>query len=738
MDGLKNFCRVSTAHGVRYFVCERTSRLEKLVWACLLITAIYETVNYMQYYWDDNNNSPFVTSFSSIPIRDVPFPALSVRSTQAHTLPPWLNMVSKILDNVEFDCLVEDEGCMNQTESVRQHFGNLVDYAVKRNFEALEKVYTTVKLTRKEISQMCVLLMRLLGKPAYGTIYTMVRLLEQSQEKIDLKHLVAEIFRIPKSLALTKIEDFFQEYGRNLTQTSISRATSALFNSSMQSTIFAFVASQGNLSPKVSLGTFIYIESMLKYKSPGGFDPKAIEVKNVLENLLSNKTSFTDIMQIALGGYKSNAIKEFMKCDPLLKNGLSQCILHKNNTEFKCCNLFNNTLSHYETFLRVMKYSMRPVTFDIQDKSYVTDLEEAMAVLPYQRQDTKVFMQGREPKIFQSRYFGKRENSDSSTACHFSNIYSKGGISSTFNSPFFWNIYKENYFTRAFFKQLYEKESFCQQSLAAGPLHASSHGQQYAFEAIIPATETGGEVIELHSPFDIPDLNARPIYISQGKTYTITVTPSKTEVGKKLGKEDFAKLGCFAGEDHNLTLFKDYGQSQCLFECQMRLAVRQCGCIPWNYPHIDHEVPVCLEHQHRIFKEAFLLAEEDHDACDCPPACNRIHYTYHIDTAQTDYYRMCKKEGHWERMGLHKRRWIRNNALRLQDIKNVKDFLEEEFPPDPCQTLMPNMAFIQVYMAPPDVSVALTSLRATLPEHVATFGNTLPNLKKTFHNTILL
>ncbi len=214
-------------------------------------------------------------------------------------------------------------------------------------------------------------------------------------------------------------------------------------------------------------------------------------------------------------------------------------------------------------------------------------------------------------------------------------------------------------------------------------------------------------------------LNSRPIYISPGKTYTITVTPSKLQVGPKFDKEDMAKLGRVSGQDHNFTIFYAYGQSKCQFECHLKLAISKCGCIPWNYPHIDSKVPVCLESQFKYFKKALTQAEEDHDACDCPPACNRVHYTYHVDTAQTDYYRICKS--HWEKKGLSKSKWLRNSALRIQDIDSVEDFLNKEFPPDPCHTLMPKMAFVQVYMAPSEVSVAMTSLRATFPEHVATF-----------------
>ncbi len=725
MNDLKEFCKESTAHGVRYFVDDKTSRLEKLVWACLVITTLYGTVNYLQYYWKNHNTSPFVTSFSSIPIRDVPFPAVSVKATQAITIPPWLIMATKVLDNVKYDCLSEKEECMNQTRVVRRHFGDLVARAVYKNFDSLINVYD-IELNKKESNQLCALMMKLFGKPATSVIYSLVELLETTTEKIDLRFLAAEIFRIPKSLALTKMEQFLQGHGKNVTVSSISAARLTLTNSSKetQAKMFALIASQGNANPKLSLGSFIYTENVLKNSHQQGHitNEGAQAVFKVVEDLLAKNKSFSEIGLYALGEYSSNA-EIYQSCSIIKNLNLHVCSIYKDEVNLTCCMLFNKTLAHYKSLIRILKYHMRPKTWEIRGKSYVIDIEGAIDMLPYVKEERKYFNQGQLPEIFHSKYFGNRLIDDPNPACHFVNIFSKEGLTNTFNAPYFWSVYKNNFFTRAYFNELYSKIEECHKNLEASPLHATSYGQHYAFEAIIPTSETGGEVIELHSPFDVPDLSSRPIHISPGKTYTITVTPSKYEVDLKLDDNDMTKLGCLSGKNHNLTLYKDYSQSKCQFECNLRRATKKCGCTPWNYPHIDEEVPTCLEYKHACFVNALSLAQEDYEACDCPPACNRIHYGYNIDTAHTDLYRICTS--HWERMGLDKRKWSRNKALEVRDIKNVKQFLEEEFPPDPCHTLLPKMAFVQVYMATPDVSVALTSLKATLPDHVAAFGITI-------------
>ncbi len=719
MDNFKQFCKGSTVHGLRHLVDENSNLLEKIAWACILSLATFLSFSYMQSYREDIDISPFVTSFSSIPIRDVPFPALSVRSTQAITsVPPWLNMASRILDNVKYDCLTEGEECMNHTRAIRQHSGNLVAYTVEKNLKNLQDIYN-LELTEKESNMLCVLFMRLIGKPAYGLIHAMVELLEESSGTIDLKPLAVDIFRIPKNLAIIKIKQFLLNQGKNVTMSTISQARTALINSSKETKvkIFGFIVSQGNETPKLSLGAFIYYNSLLLYHKPGLYG-----LRNVIKDLLLRRTTFPEIGTIALDGYDAH-LSKFQSCNSLSHYELSQCSAYKNKTNAVCCTMLNETLIHYEAFLAVMKYYMSPMTWAIQGNSYVRDIEEAIEMLPYERTDNKVLTQGLLPEIFHSRYFGNKSGSNSVTTCHFANIYSEGGITNTFNAPYFWNIHKENYFTRAYFNQIYRKVDQCNKSLEAGPLHVANNGQEYAFEAIIPPPEIGVQVIDLHSPFDVPDVNSRSISISPGKTYTISVTPSKIKVGSRLDKGDMEKLGCRSKQDHNLIIFQDYSQSKCLFECHLKSASRKCSCIPWNYPHIDNKLPVCLEFRYKCFQKALLSVKDENGSCDCPPACNRIQYTYHVDTAETNLASVCKN--HWERMGLQKRQWIRNKVLRIREVTNAKDFLEEDFPPFPCYTLLSKMAFVQVYMGPPDVSVALTSLRATFPEHVATFGTQL-------------
>ena len=78
-------------------------------------------------------------------------------------------------------------------------------------------------------------------------------------------------------------------------------------------------------------------------------------------------------------------------------------------------------------------------------------------------------------------------------------------------------------------------------------------------------------------------------------------------------------------------MFKSYNEKSCLFECQLKFAANESGCIPWDYP-----LPQGLENT-EVCKSDFLrngtavnalfdfeLAMDSNASlalCECPPNC---------------------------------------------------------------------------------------------------------------------
>ena len=93
--------------------------------------------------------------------------------------------------------------------------------------------------------------------------------------------------------------------------------------------------------------------------------------------------------------------------------------------------------------------------------------------------------------------------------------------------------------------------------------------------------------VSLHNPKEPANLRSNVFSIPLGHSTTVYVTPKARELddsGKELTE---MQRGCRLSEkSEDLDIFNIYTQEACLFECKMKLAMRKCGCFPWDYPII--------------------------------------------------------------------------------------------------------------------------------------------------------
>ena len=68
------------------------------------------------------------------------------------------------------------------------------------------------------------------------------------------------------------------------------------------------------------------------------------------------------------------------------------------------------------------------------------------------------------------------------------------------------------------------------------------------------------------------------------------------------------------------TIFcRKYTQSNCIFECQLKIASQKCQCVPWDYPQIER-MPICNRFGRECFKTIMTNASLG-NTCDCPLDC---------------------------------------------------------------------------------------------------------------------
>ena len=94
--------------------------------------------------------------------------------------------------------------------------------------------------------------------------------------------------------------------------------------------------------------------------------------------------------------------------------------------------------------------------------------------------------------------------------------------------------------------------------------------------------------VSLHNPKEPADINFFPatnVRIPLGYRTTFYITPSAREIdesGKAL--TEFQRNCRLDEQTEDLDIFNVYSKVACLFECNMKLSMKRCGCVPWNFP----------------------------------------------------------------------------------------------------------------------------------------------------------
>ena len=84
-------------------------------------------------------------------------------------------------------------------------------------------------------------------------------------------------------------------------------------------------------------------------------------------------------------------------------------------------------------------------------------------------------------------------------------------------------------------------------------------------------------------------------------------------------------------------MFKGYSQKGCIFECSLKFAIEEVGCLPWDFPTPikweNASLAVCNSHTRHTNSKNDLIRFYDamkNDTnlknCDCVPDCEGIIY----------------------------------------------------------------------------------------------------------------
>ncbi len=125
----------------------------------------------------------------------------------------------------------------------------------------------------------------------------------------------------------------------------------------------------------------------------------------------------------------------------------------------------------------------------------------------------------------------------------------------------------------------------------------------------------------------------------------IQVTPHVVEATNGLRELAVEKRRCrFRDEvDGVMTIFSQYTQSGCHFECMLNQSRNICGCTPWNYPHpANDSLGLCDVYGNYCFE---FIMRKKHKLKKCPigclPDCEDLYFTFKEKEAPIDEDWLC-------------------------------------------------------------------------------------------------
>ncbi len=574
----------------------------------------------------------------------MPFPAVSVgQVAAADYLDPWENFARLALDRATFDCFIGDTDCLDASTSIRRDFAVAIDSVIT------DAVDTVVRKGRGssawepfDHALLCHLVIKFFGVEGYRRAPAFAEALRggdgaENSTLDDLKGLAASIFRKPLRLAISDMDRFISVHITNYTLSYYCPSYFSQVDYDVALKVFALFKSLGSKDPQVPLGQFLsdlmadpwgYLDGedvsfmagslapLYKFLSPKGREGEDLQASKLRTYLLGEK---------AYGGMMNHLIFHKMP-------DLEDCpVLVSINThgprqgEFceadgACCKLQENVTLHYEDVLRIMKFSIPPSSWSGWGGGDAEDVERALSSLDYSYSPVRN-VSSRNPIIYAGVLNGVEDGGEVIQP-RFRRFFSNVGVSFTFNADPFWKIFRKSRSLRAFHREMVEA--------AAGTAEDESHlfhpvanGPLFSLELHIRTPESG-RTMTIHPPSDLPDLVNEPIEIYPGNTYSVLVTPWVTLADTAVREMDPERSKCQSSSSNGpqLRLFRQYSKSLCMFECKLERAARHCGCVPWSYPRIDDEAPVCHFKAQLCFEAEMsrgLAPSRDHHNSKKPP-----------------------------------------------------------------------------------------------------------------------
>ncbi|RZF39057.1 hypothetical protein LSTR_LSTR006594 [Laodelphax striatellus] len=139
----------------------------------------------------------------------------------------------------------------------------------------------------------------------------------------------------------------------------------------------------------------------------------------------------------------------------------------------------------------------------------------------------------------------------------------------------------------------------------------------------------------IHNPWDVPSPYMRWHHIVTFKDLVINIDPQQTiqyPIDDDLAYKIFPSTQCHSTTGKELRFFEYYTRQNCLLECFMEKALKECGCVLLYMPH-NATTRICSDDGETYCVRKVTLRDyydvTDKNSvytCDCLPSCNDTEY----------------------------------------------------------------------------------------------------------------
>ena len=227
--------------------------------------------------------------------------------------------------------------------------------------------------------------------------------------------------------------------------------------------------------------------------------------------------------------------------------------------------------------------------------------------------------------------------------------------------------------------------------------------------------------VSIHDPMSIADLRSSGVEVQPGYVSTFLISPSQIVTSEAAKNLPISKRNClFQHESRRLSLFREYSQSNCVFECQLNVAYDKCHCIPWDYPHLNDSMNICDRFGRDCF-EKFMANSTFIKNCDCLPECATTRYAYSVSSTAIDSEALCKDDHYRAFWSSGKTGYPPKFIRRYEQVLYNKEIGEDDI----CIQNTKRLAIVKFQIA----NQIITRIKKTKR---VTFADTLSNVGKMF------